>query len=282
MSHSAKKNDTLEANKYVHSLLVEAGEYQKSPHFRPENLGKVRSLVLSLTENMASEHAKAIDFGCGTGFMIDLMKDRFAEVHGVDITQAMMKEVDLTSGNVFLHESLAEQTPFTDSQFDFATAYSFMDHLFDAHDFLKEVYRVLKPGGIFFSGLNPNRDFIVAMETAEQKAVTDIPPIVLREIKGSLHNGDYYAENFGVDGTMLDKAEPIKALKKGFEAKEMHDMARGIGFNTCCIEHDWFLGQGKVMHEASFERAELIDSYLSSILPVASPLYKYLNFIFIK
>lgn len=274
--------DTLEANKYVHSLLVKTGEYQKSPHFRPENIAKVRALVLSIAGDLDQADSKAIDFGCGTGFMIDLMKDRFGEVHGVDITQAMMKEVDLSSGNVFLHEAMAEQTPFADQHFDFATAYSFMDHLFDAGNFLKEVYRVLKPGGVFFSGLNPNRDFIAAMEEAEHKAIIGVSPIVTREIKGALHNGDYYAENFGVDGAMLDKAEPIKALKKGFDAKEMHDLTLSIGFSACRIDYDWFLGQGKVMHEQSFEHAEQIHAYLSSILPVASPLYKYLNFVCTK
>jgi SAM-dependent methyltransferase len=274
--------ETLEANKYVHSLLVETGEYQRSPHFRPENIAKVRALVVSLTADVNKAESRAIDFGCGTGFMIDLMKDRFGEVHGVDITQAMMKEVDLSSGNVFLHEAVAERTPFVDDHFDFATAYSFMDHLFDAEDFLKEVHRVLKPGGVFFSGLNPNRDFIAAMDYAEQKAVMGVSPIVTREIKGALHNGDYYAENFGVDGAMLDKAEPIKALKKGFDAKEIYDLALDIGFSACRIDYDWFLGQGKVMHDQSFERAEQIHAYLSSILPVASPLYKYLNFIFTK
>jgi SAM-dependent methyltransferase len=274
--------ETLEANKYVHSLLVETGEYQRSPHFRPENIAKVHALVVLLTADVNKAESRAIDFGCGTGFMIDLMKDRFGEVHGVDITQAMMKEVDLSPGNVFLHEAMAERTPFVDDHFDFATAYSFMDHLFDVEDFLKEVHRVLKPGGVFFSGLNPNRDFIAAMDYAEQKAVMGVSPIVTREIKGALHNGDYYAENFGVDGAMLDKAEPIKALKKGFDAKEIYDLALDIGFSACRIDYDWFLGQGKVMHDQSFERAEQIHAYLSSILPVASPLYKYLNFIFTK
>lgn len=274
--------ETLEANKYVHSLLVETGEYQRSPHFRPENIAKVRALVVSLTKDVDTSASSAIDFGCGTGFMIDIMKDRFSEVHGVDITQAMMREVDLSSGNVFLHEALAEQTPFPDDHFDFATAYSFMDHLCNAGEFLREVHRVLKPGGVFFAGLNPNRDFIAAMDAAEQNAVMGISPIVTREINGALHNGEYYAENFGVDGAMLDKAEPIKALQKGFDAKEMYDLALSIGFGACRIDYDWFLGQGKVMHEQSFDRADHIGEYLSSILPISSPLFKYLNFIFTK
>ncbi|KUI15636.1 hypothetical protein AU192_07160 [Mycobacterium lehmannii] len=274
--------ETLEANRYVHSVLVETGEYQKSPHFRPENIAKVRDLILTLTADIESVDSRAIDFGCGTGFMIDLMKDRFGEIHGVDITQAMMKEVDLSTGNVFLHEAMAEHTPFADEYFDFATAYSFMDHLFDAHLFLKEVHRVLKPGGVFFAGLNPNRDFIQAMEQAKRAAITGLPQIVTREIKGALHNGEYYAENFGVDGSMLDKAEPIKAVQKGFDAKEVHDLAISIGFSACRIDYNWFLGQAMVMHEKSFELADQIHLYLTSALPVASPLFKYLNFILTK
>jgi hypothetical protein len=77
--------DTLEENKYVHSLLVEGGEYQKTPHFRPENIAEgTCALVLSLTGDVNKADSKAIDFGCDTEFMIDLMKDRFGEVHGVD------------------------------------------------------------------------------------------------------------------------------------------------------------------------------------------------------
>ena len=31
----------LESNRYVHAFLVEKDEYNKSPHFRPENKHKV-------------------------------------------------------------------------------------------------------------------------------------------------------------------------------------------------------------------------------------------------
>lgn len=276
------QSDTLEANKYVHAKLVESGEYQKSPHFRPENIAKVRELVTELTSHISARESKAIDFGCGTGFMIDLMKDRFGEIHGVDITQAMMQQVDTRSGNIYLHEAMAEKTPFDANIFDFASAYSFMDHLHDPRDFLKEVFRVLKPDGIFYSGLNPNREFILAMEAASNDTVCALSPIVEREIKGALHNGDYYAETFGIDAAMLEKAEPMKSEKKGFDAKEMLAMAKEIGFSKCRITHEWFLGQGKVMHEQSFESAAQINQYLLSVLPATAGLYKYLNFIFIK
>jgi ubiquinone/menaquinone biosynthesis C-methylase UbiE len=162
--------EALNANIYVHAFLANSGEYQKSPHFRPENQEKVRRILDRIVAKSTVSNqsiAKAIDFGCGTGFMIDLMKDMFSEVHGLDITNDMMKRVDVSSGNVFLHECLAEKTPFPDNHFDFATAYSFMDHLFSYDDFLQEAYRVLKPGGTFYSDLNPNRAFINSMAKVE-------------------------------------------------------------------------------------------------------------------
>jgi ubiquinone/menaquinone biosynthesis C-methylase UbiE len=282
---SLTKEEAIKANIYVHSFLANAGEYNKSPHFRPENQEKVRGILLRLTENKCERNnTKAIDFGCGTGFMIHLMRDLFTEVHGIDITHDMLKQVDLSSGNVYLHESLAENTPFESGTFDFATAYSFMDHLFNYKDFLSEAYRVLKPGGIFYSDLNPNRDFIIAIDNVEKasKQQSNISPIVTREVQGALHNGAYYEQQFGMDGNLLEKAEPIKSLDKGFNYQEVISTAQEIGFTQCKVEYEWFLGQAKVMHEQSKEASEIVENYLISVLPVSSHLFKYLRFVFIK
>lgn len=277
------REQTIKANIYVHAFLANSGEYQKSPHLRLENQEKVRGILKRLIGRMGSVgNAKLIDFGCGTGFIIALAKDVFAEIYGVDITLDMMKQVDLSSGNVFLHGCLAEKTPFVDGYFDFATAYSFMDHLFDYKDFLKEAHRVLKPGGIFYSDLNPNRDFIVAMSRAETGSIVDVTAIVEKEIKGALHNGAHYSQSYGMDGILLDQAEPIKSIDKGFDATEVVAAARAIGFSQCEVEYEWFLGQAKLMHEQSIGSTEIVDSYLTSTLPISSQLYKYLRFIFIK
>lgn len=277
------KDEAIKANIYVHSFLANAGEYNKSPHFRAENQEKVRNILLRLTDK-CGEKQKVIDFGCGTGFMIHLMHDLFAEVHGVDITQDMMRQVDLSPGNVVLHESLAESTPFGDSTFDFATAYSFMDHLVDYRAFLEEAYRVLKTGGVFYSDLNPNRDFIMAISGAERQANGVLPtsPIVNREIQGALHNGEYYQQNYGMSAELLEKAEPIKTHDKGFSAVEVLEVAREIGFSDCRVEFEWFLGQAKLMHEQSLADSDKVEQYLNAVLPVSSHLFKYLRFVLVK
>ncbi len=282
---SLTKEDAVKANIYVHSYLANSGEYNKSPHFMPENQNKVRGILQHLTAKMQLlPNAKVIDFGCGTGFIIQLVKDLFAEVHGVDITRDMMNQVDVSSGNIYLHESLAESTPFSDDMFDFATAYSFMDHLFNYKEFLNEAYRILKPDGIFYSDLNPNRDFILAISKVEKMSNnrTIISPIVAKEIQGALHNGEYYQQSFGINGSLLEKAEPIKSLDKGFDSQEVLNVAHKIGFTKATVEYEWFLGQAKVMHEQSREDSDIVEKYLNSTLPVSSHLFKYLRFVFVK
>ncbi|MCI0561429.1 MAG: class I SAM-dependent methyltransferase [Nitrososphaera sp.] len=277
------REDAIKANIYVHAFLASSGEYQKSPHFMPENREKVRHTLRRLATSLTrGRKTRLIDFGCGTGFVIDLVKDLFDEVHGIDITVEMMRRVDSSSGNVYLCRARAEQTPFAGGVFDFATAYSFMDHLFDYKEFLEDVYRVLKPGGIFYSDLNPNRAFIVAMKGAEGKTRDDLNPIVEREIMGALHNGELYAQQFGIMGRLLEAAEPGKSIDGGFDAQEVLNTARRIGFSRSSVKYEWFLGQGKVIHEKSPEAAETIDRHLQACLPVSSQFFKYLQFVFVK
>lgn len=280
---SADRESTLDANRYVHSALVEAGEYQRSPHFRPENVRKVRGWVEGIAAAIPDlPSGKAIDFGCGTGFMIDRLKGLVGEIHGVDATRAMIEKVDTSSGNVHLHECLAEETPFPPGTFLLGTAYSFMDHLHDVSDFLREVYRVLKPGGVFFAGLNPNRAFIHAMESLASDPGAEAHPVYGRELTGALRNGQYYRERFGIDGHRLEEAEPGKTVRKGFDPAEMADIARSIGFRRCETWHDWFLGQGSLMHQHSFESADVVEKYLRTLLPLSAPYFKYLNFTIFK
>jgi SAM-dependent methyltransferase len=282
MKNKINSNDVIKANIQVHSKLVKKGEYQKSPHFKLENVARVKSILEKLISRLPSKitKKKMIDFGCGTGFVIKLIHQHFNEVHGIDITKEMMKHVDTSPGNIFLHESLAEKTSFSDNTFDFATAYSFMDHLLDYKVFLKEVYRTLKKGGIFYCGLNPNKDFILGMEYAD-KSLSFGSTLVDQEIKKALHDGKYYKEKFGLNSSLLEKAEPIKTYDKGFNFKEVIQFAKSLGFSKTDVSFDWFLGQGQ-FSKKNLKKVVIIEEYLQSLLPFSSLFYKYLSFTFIK
>ncbi len=269
---------TLQANRVVHSFLATSGEYNQSPHFRPENQKKVRGLIEDLVHLLDSEDSdkRGLDFGCGTGFVIHLAHDLLAEIHGIDITTEMMDQVDKSLENVYLHEGIAEHTPFSSDYFHVAFAYSFMDHLAEPELFLKEAFRVLKPGGVLYSDLNPNRAFIDAIGHIEQTGTASRH--ILKEIDGALRNGRLYQRKYGIDPEVLEQAEPVKTIQRGFDPDEISKLATKIGFSRVEVEHNWFLGEGTIMHENQQNETSAIENYLRSVLPISAPMFKYLRF----
>lgn len=281
MAHSDRKSPDrttiLDANRSVHSALAVSGEYDRSPHFREENQRKVRAILKGLLAPNNTRFDKVLDMGCGTGFIIRLVQDLADEVHGVDITDAMLERVDTSSGNVFLHNAEAETTPFPGDTFSLVTSYSFLDHLEDHKPVLQEAFRVLKPGGVFYSDLNPNRHFSQIMLNLEKSPTPNMPELVGREITGMLHNGEYYESNFGIAAEDLLNAEPMKTLDHGFDPDSLIADAQDIGYSEARYEYDWYLGQATMLHQHSAEKASEVESYLRMVLPASRGLFKYIR-----
>lgn len=270
----------VDANIVVHTAM--AATYESSePHFRPENRLKVRA---KLEQLRAASGPRLIDVGCGTGFIIGLAKDLFAEIHGVDITPAMIERVDGSGGNVTLHLSLAEKMPFTDGYFDAASAYSFIHHLSDYAEVLREVHRVLRPGGAFYIDLEPNKRFweAVAPLDATTRDPALLSDIVRREIESVRHSNERVERDYAVPAETFSLAEYYKDVRGGIDADEFALAARDAGFASCDVQYEWFLGQGAVMHGDSFDAAARIEAYLRRALPLSAPLFKYLQFVLKK
>lgn len=282
MVGKVNRDDVLKANVYIHSSLIEL--YDDQPHFRRENKEKVSRILDTLKARIApvvQGKSRLLDMGCGTGFLLNLALPLFDQLDGVDITPAMLAKIDLSSGRIKLHCGQAEETPFENATFDLVTAYSFMDHLYDLEPFLAEVFRVLKPGGIFYADQNANRNFWETLGKLEGP-LEKYSAIVAREMTAGLRSEEEYAKKRDIDTESFRIAEYIKTQENGIDAQSVVELARKIGFRECAVQYDWYLGQGKVMHTQSVEDARTVEAYLREVAPLSNHLFKYLRFDLLK
>jgi ubiquinone/menaquinone biosynthesis C-methylase UbiE len=92
-------------------------------------------------------NGKLLDVGTGFGFFLVEMKKRGWEAAGVEISQNAMDYARDVFGLTILPGPL-EKADFPENHFDAVTAFYVVEHLSHPMAFLRECYRILKPGGL--------------------------------------------------------------------------------------------------------------------------------------
>ena len=88
---------------------------------------------------------KILDVGCGTGANLEMLSE-FGEAAGVDVSPEALSFCQ-ARGLVKVKLGAAEALPYDDTSFDLATGLDVVEHLDDDLAGLKEMRRVLRPGG---------------------------------------------------------------------------------------------------------------------------------------
>jgi len=93
------------------------------------------------------KRGRLLDVGCGFGFFLSEMGGRGWEVLGVEISQ---KAIDYAKQSLGLtvYPGPLERIAFPESDFDVVSGFYVIEHLPQPMEFLKECYRILKPGGL--------------------------------------------------------------------------------------------------------------------------------------
>jgi len=99
-------------------------------------------LVASLT----SPSELILDLGCGTGSILRYLKKQgFSHLHGLEISGYAIKR--LRADGITMHLGKLPSVPLPDNTFDVVIASQVLEHLVRRGRFLREVRRILKPGG---------------------------------------------------------------------------------------------------------------------------------------
>lgn len=102
---------------------------------------------------LARPHARALDLCCGTGDMAFALRRHAgtnqAEFFGADFSHAMLQRASLKPGGEAIRwlEADALRLPFADQSFDLVTSAFGFRNLVDYDAGLREIYRLLRPGG---------------------------------------------------------------------------------------------------------------------------------------
>lgn len=134
---------------------------------------------------------KVLDVGAGTGRLSIALAERGAVVTAFDISEKMLEILKRKNNKIETIVGDAESMPFADGAFDIVTAAFLIVHLKDPERFFDEVYRVLKPDGLFVV-TNINQKDPPKVDTKEGVVVVESfyhRPEKIREILESLAFG---------------------------------------------------------------------------------------------
>jgi ubiquinone/menaquinone biosynthesis C-methylase UbiE len=137
--------------------------------------GGYHDLIDDLEVEFVARFARGLDLlevGCGTGLLLS----RFAEVcrtaRGVDLSPGMLaraaeRGLDVTEGS-------ATDLPFASESFDVACSFKVLAHIEDIQSALREMFRVVRPGGVVIAEFyNPISIRALAKRAAGAQPVSD-------------------------------------------------------------------------------------------------------------
>ena len=146
----------LELEKIYETYYGETSESQETErhlHFRRP----VFEELVSFINSRRGSDSTLVDIGCGNGDFISIAREHGWNVSGAEISGPAVEYGVSKRGLNILQSSLIE-FPFESAKFEVATILDVLEHLPNPKSTLKEIYRVLKPGGLLIARV-PNTPF---------------------------------------------------------------------------------------------------------------------------
>jgi ubiquinone/menaquinone biosynthesis C-methylase UbiE len=113
-----------------------------------QNLVSRRRFALEMIESRVAPGSKILDIGCGTGHLAGELMRRGYQAWGVDFSEGMVRYAREHYAADRFQVGDIEQIPFPDNTFDGVMSLGVMEYLSRDEPALREMWRVLKPGGM--------------------------------------------------------------------------------------------------------------------------------------
>jgi 2-polyprenyl-3-methyl-5-hydroxy-6-metoxy-1,4-benzoquinol methylase len=112
----------------------------------PDWLGHVAGLLLYKDSTPFSNHGKLLDIGCGGGKYLRSMQRLGWNVEGVEFNSSAVQTCSDMGLTVYQGE--LSDAAIEDCTYDVVTARHVLEHIPEPQQFIEEIFRILKPGGL--------------------------------------------------------------------------------------------------------------------------------------
>jgi SAM-dependent methyltransferase len=137
---------------------------------------------------------RTLDFSCGDGMFLRRIHGRVRDLWGVEVDPVRLAAAAETPGVRTRRMVPGSKLPFPDASFDFVTILEVIEHVADEGQVLRELSRVLAPGGRLLL-TTPHRGLLTFLDPGNFRFVA---PRLHRFIHVTLlRRPDYYEQRFG-------------------------------------------------------------------------------------
>ena len=139
-------SDTITQNKKYYETYWSAGKQT----FSGSNQGYAPNLRRWMTKELCDlpNTSRVLEVGCGDGSFTANLGNMFERVTAIDISAGQIAEnAARLPGITFRQHDVADRFPFDDGAFEVVWCSEVLEHLFDPAFALREMHRILKPGG---------------------------------------------------------------------------------------------------------------------------------------
>ena len=178
--------------------MAEEDDLQNFIEFCDSEFGKkvMKAEAGFIREKLGNNPGKILDVGCGIGVFEQLLTD--LNITGLDSSEVFLAEAKQRSNKKFAPGD-AEDLPFEDHEFGAVFSVATIEFLENYQKALKEMYRVLKPGGlVVILILNPHSEYFRMHMQKKDSYFKKMKHKSLRQIKGwftalfQIEKGEYF------------------------------------------------------------------------------------------
>jgi 2-polyprenyl-3-methyl-5-hydroxy-6-metoxy-1,4-benzoquinol methylase len=181
---------------------------RERPTFEKENNVTVQRCFFAYQFARPFIEGKTVaDVGCGNGYGSEYLAQFATHVTGLDYSEVTVADNTQRLAHIPNLQFKACKVPplaLADASVDVVTAFQFIEHIHPRHDFMVDVLRVLKPGGVFICttpnikksiARNPFHVHEYTFDEMKTEAGSVFADFELKGLDGNTRVNEYYAKN---------------------------------------------------------------------------------------